>query len=690
MTSAVIPSLIVARRGWLRHGVGMKPLITLALAGACVLTGLPARAEVRALLVGVGDYRYLDADLRGPVNDVGLMARSLMLRGADRVTVLADPGARLPEGLAPPVLATRAAILKGLADLGQGAGPGDTVIFYFSGHGAQAPDMNGDEAGGYDEILLPADAKNWNGLIGAVENAIVDDEFQPLFQAILDTGATLIAIIDACHSATGFRALGSAAGAERFISNATLGVPEVAAPETPAGPPTPPLEGQFAFLYSSQSDQRSFEFPLGDKADVGNWYGDFTRSLAGVLAEAPDLTWAQALQGATDRLQKGVATAVQTPDGEGTALETPVFGSGAPGSRRVAFETGMLKAGMLSGYGEGAVFDLYPDAVGGVPVARVVLRDVGADKARLVAESGEIPASGYGVQMRPGLPAPFRVSVPVIVEAAGNGPVLDALGALIAAELPEGVEWNAADPDAVVILTGGQLALAGSDGVLDPDGPGSSPRMGADPAGFFERAARVHRLRRALALAESQKPVSFSMAGAGVVQKIEHEAGNPGANGCNDPVAGVGPFEVARPLGHCDRLWVSLTNTSGTAQDVTLLYIDRDFNTSVLWPEPGLSNRIATGEMQEIGLEIRLPDNLPGQEELIVIAVPAQPGSVRTVLTALADPSASRGAADAPALQQYLEAAADPAAASRSFGFSGAIAPLKITRTRLHLVPGAR
>jgi hypothetical protein len=94
--------------------------------------------------------------------------------------------------------------------------------------------------------------------------------------------------------------------------------------------------------------------------------------------------------------------------------------------------------------------------------------------------------------------------------------------------------------------------------------------------------------------------------------------------------------------------------------------------------------------MREIGLEIHSPNGLPGQEELIVIAVPAQPGSARTVLTALADPSASRGGADAPALQQYLEAAADPAAATRSFGFSGAVAPLNITRTRLHLVPGAR
>ena len=35
--------------------------------------------------------------------------------------------------------------------------PGDTVFIYFSGHGGQIPDDNGDEADGQDEILLPHD-----------------------------------------------------------------------------------------------------------------------------------------------------------------------------------------------------------------------------------------------------------------------------------------------------------------------------------------------------------------------------------------------------------------------------------------------------------------------------------------------------------------------------------------------------
>ncbi|NJM84400.1 MAG: hypothetical protein HC844_19880 [Tabrizicola sp.] len=68
------------------------------------------------------------------------------------------------------------------------------MVFYFSGHGSQAPDMSGDEGGGYDEILLPADAAGWKGAIGAVENAILDDELQAWAQPMLAAGLRLSAL----------------------------------------------------------------------------------------------------------------------------------------------------------------------------------------------------------------------------------------------------------------------------------------------------------------------------------------------------------------------------------------------------------------------------------------------------------------------------------------------------------------
>jgi hypothetical protein len=64
-----------------------------------------------------------------------------------------------------------------------------------------------------------------------------------------------------------------------------------------------------------------------------------------------------------------------------------------------------------------------------------------------------------------------------------------------------------ADPDLVPILVDGTVALAGADGVLDPDGPGSSPRMrgseGETEAEAVERALEIAahglRLRETLA-----------------------------------------------------------------------------------------------------------------------------------------------------------------------------------------------
>jgi uncharacterized caspase-like protein len=285
-----------------------------------------ASAEVRAVLVGVSDYLTLDADLKGPGFDVALMAETLVARGVDPADMVVLTGA--PTGLPAGVAVSeplRADILAAMADVAAVSQPGDTVVFYFSGHGSQAPDMSGDEGGGYDEILLPADAAGWKGAIGAVENAILDDELQAWAQGLLTRDVALVGLIDACHSATGFRALGGA-GVARVLDPQALGIPEDVVPV--AGAEAAPLSGDFVFLYSSQSDQRSFEYPLGDGA---TWHGEFTLRLSQVLQGAPAASWAQVLAATTDAMVQGPAR--QMPEGEGTLLEAQVFGTGLAEAR---------------------------------------------------------------------------------------------------------------------------------------------------------------------------------------------------------------------------------------------------------------------------------------------------------------------------------------------------------------------
>ncbi|HOZ33934.1 MAG TPA: caspase family protein, partial [Tabrizicola sp.] len=433
----------------------MRTLLA-CLLGSVALTA-PAAAEVRAVLVGVGDYLTLDADLKGPANDVRLMAETLALRGVDPdlMAVLSTDPSGLPDGVTtnPP---TREVILAAMRAASNASAPGDTLVFYFSGHGAQAPDMSGDEGGGYDEILLPADAAGWKGAIGAVENAILDDELQAWAQEALSRGVKVVGLIDACHSATGFRALGGQ-GVARVIDDALLGIPDDVQPV--AGNPAPPLTGDFVFLYSSQSDQRSFEYRL---ADGTIWQGEFTLRLTQTLRDAPNASWAQVLAATTEAMVQGPAR--QMPEGEGPMLDEPVFGTGTAGLR-LPIDGGMLAGGLLQGLAKGAEVAVFADPAGGEPLGILTLAEVTARDASFDAALPEGAAWAELVSTPP--PAPLVLADPVRADPADG---LDYSAWTDA--LPQG----GPSPDLVPILTGGVVALAGADGVLDPQGPGSTPR----------------------------------------------------------------------------------------------------------------------------------------------------------------------------------------------------------------------
>lgn len=623
---------------------------------------------MRAVLVGVSDYLYLDADLRGPRNDVALMREVLEARGvaADAITVLSQDG-QVP---------TRAAILTALDRLADQSGPGDQALFYFSGHGTQAPDRDGDELGGYDELFLPADAKGWSQGTGEVENAIVDDEFRARAQAILRRGAGLVVILDACHSATGFRALGGQ-GVARAMPPAMLGIPDAPGVSVD-GAGGAPLTGDFVFLYAAQSDERAFEYPLGPPDDPANWHGEFTRILARTLRQVPDLTWDQAMQAARADMKQGAAA--QTPDAEGPMLSSPVFGIAIPPPPRVRFQGTDLKAGALDGFEIGARLDLFADAVSSEVLARAEIAGTTARGASFRITDGTPPRDGFAVQTAPGLPPPVRFSAPQRADP-GDGQdhadVIAGLETLATGDLIDGAAFGQTPFDIGLVLTGGGLALTGPDGALDPHGPGSSLRVMADDlTGTLDRAARVYRLRAAL----GRGGKSGAAALLGAVSGLKVEAGHRKARaGCT----GVGP--ETRPaadglaIAPCDQLWLHLKNLSRTARDVTVLYIDASNTVTALWPTGGISNRLGFNEKADIGVEIVEGQSLRGREELIVIAVPAEPGAPRTDLTGLADPAPARGAATNPAAG-YLLTAADSGASARGFNLMAPVDPVEVTR----------
>lgn len=193
-------------------------LIAVLLLGAA---GAFAQPQKRALLVGINDYQSpLINDLKGCEND----------SKAIRQTLIASFGFR-PDNIRTLLTqeATRDRILKEFREfLIAGTKPGDWVLFAFSGHGAQAKDMNGDEDDGLDEILLTydSDVNQWGSWIS-------DDEMGELLDAL--AGRTVLVLLDCCHSGTATRTVSPGMRGDR--QNSTDCIPRGVDNFRPVPPP---------------------------------------------------------------------------------------------------------------------------------------------------------------------------------------------------------------------------------------------------------------------------------------------------------------------------------------------------------------------------------------------------------------------------------------------------------------------
>ena len=182
----------------------------LALAGM-VLTGaatLPASAAQRALLIGISAYEHIPK-LNGPRQDLPKMKSFLKDHWGfeeDAITVLQDADATADKIVA--------AIEEQLIEK---TDTGDRIVIYYSGHGSQLPDDNGDEDDGLDETLSPVDTTE-DG-----RNQITDDVFGALLERMSDRNVTVI--IDSCHSGTVSRSAGTFTDAEHEGSIARTFVP---------------------------------------------------------------------------------------------------------------------------------------------------------------------------------------------------------------------------------------------------------------------------------------------------------------------------------------------------------------------------------------------------------------------------------------------------------------------------------
>jgi metacaspase-1 len=145
--------------------------------------------RIRAVLVGVDVYERPDVPpLFGCANDVALVRHVLKeyfeVPNEDIRVVVNQR-------------ATKTNIVHRLRTMVRDAEPGDTLVFYFSGHGSQIRDRDGDELTDWlDELICPYDM-DWDR-----RTYVVDDDLDTLF-AELPRDIVLEVFLDCCFWGAG-------------------------------------------------------------------------------------------------------------------------------------------------------------------------------------------------------------------------------------------------------------------------------------------------------------------------------------------------------------------------------------------------------------------------------------------------------------------------------------------------------
>ncbi|MFG2119307.1 caspase domain-containing protein [Streptomyces sp. NPDC048710] len=253
--------------------------------------------RIKALLVGIDDYPASVASaLGGCANDIAEARRLLTEQAGEQVdvTVLLDADAT--------VAAVTDAVLRHLGS----AGPGDTALLWFSGHGTQ-------EAAIGDDLLI--EATGLNQALVCVDGPLLDKRLGALLDRVAAGGAQVTVVLDCCHSG----------GATREAELTARYAPP--RPEWDFGTRAYGGSARHVLLAASRLDEPSYEGWF-----EGRRHGAFTLALVGaVRAAGPGATCRELLAAAAARVQRAGSTQhpVLFPDLPGGAADRPLLG-GAP------------------------------------------------------------------------------------------------------------------------------------------------------------------------------------------------------------------------------------------------------------------------------------------------------------------------------------------------------------------------
>ena len=288
------------------------------------------------LQVGIG--KYLDAptwtDLRGSINDVMEMRKLLEgerfnVPSANIVTLTNEQATKqkiftaYQENL----------IAKAKAYFDKTKKRDAVVLFQFSGHGSQAPDVDGDETDKLDETLVTYDSQDIKGK----NFDITDDEIFALTSELKRYTDNIVYVFDSCHSGSGTR---NAEDARRLPPRTTVpepvAMPGIAtrsgkvADDGANGTMMPPGD-DYIVISAAQADQiatQKYCFEECGSAKEPVVYGLLTYYLIDELRNArSDTNYRDLMEGVSRRVEAERPSQVPLVEGDERRI---VFGSLAP------------------------------------------------------------------------------------------------------------------------------------------------------------------------------------------------------------------------------------------------------------------------------------------------------------------------------------------------------------------------
>lgn len=336
-------------------------ILTVAISAAQNAFSQEPKKAKYALLVGVDDYAQPSdpaaaiTPLKGPGNDVALI-KDLLTKYYEFPDTTQNIISLVGKS------ATREAITQHFrTHLIENAKkhPDAIFVFYFSGHGSQTADLNGDEGDGDDETLVAYDSRSDKG------RDIVDDEIAEWLDELKQHAKNISVIIDSCHSGSATKGTLGTAVARRVGRDSRPRPIVDSAQKLPATDKAPGAllerDKRLSVISAAQPEESSYEDEI-ETPTGKRYHGFLTYNLVQVLSRNPDLTYEQAVRELEPGLRR--QSPGQHPQAEGDIDRVIFAGSGRHFQPFIALTSIdgtsiTIAAGAAHGLREGGILAIY-------------------------------------------------------------------------------------------------------------------------------------------------------------------------------------------------------------------------------------------------------------------------------------------------------------------------------------------